>query len=144
MVPAAGQRAGEGNGAGWVWSICLRNTFKKARPLQRSPFTCDSLLGGEGTKGRHLKTGDKAIQNLPDVLKASHIQNAPSNTAQHLALLVAVSGRCKIENGGGSGSQEWLKEERRSSTVSTASAPPLCLSHMGYLLVEHWKKTPTY
>lgn len=62
VVPAAGWRAGEGNGAGWVWSICL---IKKVRPLQRSPFTCDFLLGREGTKGLSLKTGEQSNPKPP-------------------------------------------------------------------------------
>lgn len=67
VVPAAGWRAGEGNGAGWVWSVCLKNTLKKKKvcPLQRSPFTCDSLLGREGTKRLSLKTGEQSNQKPP-------------------------------------------------------------------------------
>lgn len=53
VVPAAGRRAGEGNGAGWVWSVCLRNTLKKKKcaPYKDLPSPATPCLAEKGRKG---------------------------------------------------------------------------------------------
>jgi len=134
------ERRGEGEAAGWVWSICLRNTLKKKSvPLTKISLHLRLPAWQRDQRALFKNRGTKQSQKLPDVSKASHTQSPPSSTARHPALLVAGSRRRKTETRGSSGRWEWLLGERSSSTGSAASAPPFCLSHMGYFLMEHGK-----
>lgn len=107
----------------------LKKHFYKICPSQSSPFA----VAGEGPKGLQLKTRGQRNPKPPRHLK-SFIH---SKSCEHRGAAPRSPRRCR-------GAMQDCKQrrgqqpgERSSSTGSEASAPPLCLSHIGYVLEEH-------
>lgn len=124
--PGSARGAGKGNGAAWVWSVCLRNTSIKVCPSQSSPFTA----GGEGPKGLHLKTRGQRNPKPPRHLKSFiHSKSSEQRGAAPRSprRCLGAMQDCKQRRGQQPG-------EGSSSTVTEASAPP---SHIRCFLVEH-------